>query len=163
MERDAVVRMEIPRDGGVMSSLWRLPEIPLVVLSFAFHFVWEFLQVPTYEGMATLPHWEGIKVCTAATVGDIGIALVAFWATAAVSRSRQWIVFPGPWQLMLFVAVGTVFTVGLEFYYIEVSGRWSYSELMPRVPPFGTGLAPLLQWIVVPLLTASLTGRIIRG
>lgn len=32
-----------------MSSLWRLPEIPLVVWSFSFHFVWEFLQVPTYE------------------------------------------------------------------------------------------------------------------
>jgi len=39
--------------------------------------------------------------------------------------------------------------------------RWTYSDLMPLVPPFGTGLLPLLQWIVVPLLVLSLTRRLV--
>ena len=159
MESDAGQR----RSSSGFSGLWRVPEIPLALLSFAFHFVWEFLQVPTFEGMATRPHWEGIKVCTFATVGDVGLALVAFWVTAGVFRSRQWIAHPRPSQIALFVAVGIALTVGLEFYYVEVTGRWAYSELMPRVPPLGTGLAPLLQWVVIPLLVASLTGRVIRG
>jgi hypothetical protein len=143
------------------NSLWHIPEVPLVILSFAFHFAWELLQVPTFVGMADRSHWEGVKICTAATLGDVGFALVAFWTTAVVSRSRQWIASPRLWQLGLFIAVGVALTIAFEFYYVEITGRWAYSELMPRVPPFGTGLSPLLQWILVPLLVASLTRRII--
>ena len=119
--------------------------------------------MPTFEGMAARPHWEGIKVCASATLGDVGLALVAFWMTAGIFRSRQWIVHPRPLQIGFFIAVGIALTAVLEYYYVEVTGRWGYSELMPRVPPLGTGLAPLLQWVVVPLLVASLTGRVVRG
>jgi hypothetical protein len=159
MESDAEQR----RSSSAFSDLWKIPELPLALLSFAFHFVWEFLQVPAFAGLAARPHWEGIKVCTAATLGDVGLALVAFWMTAGVFRSRQWIVYPRLSQIGLFIAVGIALTVGLEFYYVEVTGRWVYSELMPRVPPLGTGLVPLLQWVVIPLLVASLAGRVIRG
>ena len=142
-------------------SLWTVPEVPVAFLSFCLHFVWEFLQVPTYAGMAELQHWEGVKVCTSATVGDVGFALTAFWATALASRSRRWIAAPRPWQIGLFLAVGIGLTVGFEHYYTSVSLRWTYSELMPLVPPLGTGLSPLVQWIVVPLLVVSLTRRLV--
>lgn len=143
-------------------SLWRVPEVTVAFLSFALHFVWEFLQVPTYAGMAELRHWEGVKVCTAATVGDVGFAITAFWTTSAAARSRAWIIAPRPWQIGLFVAVGIGLTIGFEHYYVEISERWAYSELMPLVPPLGTGLSPLLQWIVVPLLVVSLARRVVR-
>ena len=143
-------------------SLWAVPEVTVAFLSFCLHFVWEFVQVPTYAGMADINHWEGIKVCLSATVGDVGFALTAFWLTALAARSRRWIADPAGWQLGLFVAVGVGLTVGFEYYYTEISLRWTYSELMPRVPPFGTGLSPLVQWLVIPLLVASLTRRIVR-
>ncbi len=149
--------------GDAVSSIWKAPEIPLAILSFAFHFVWEFLQVPAYAGMTEQPHWEGIKVCTAATIGDVAFALIAFWTTAVASRFRRWIVTPRAWQIALYLAVGIALTVCFEYYYVEITGRWKYSELMPRVPPLGTGLIPLLQWIVVPSLVASLTGRVVNG
>ena len=142
-------------------SLWSVPEVTVAFLSFALHFVWEFIQVPTYAGMAEMNHWDGVKVCTSATVGDVGFALTAFWATSAASRSRQWIAAPRVWQIALFVAVGIGLTVGFEYYYTEVSNRWSYSELMPLAPPLGTGLSPLAQWIVIPLLVVSLSRRIV--
>jgi hypothetical protein len=47
--------------------------------------------VPFFEGMADAPHWEGVKFCTRATVGDTAIALIAFWGAAAVAGSRDWI------------------------------------------------------------------------
>ncbi|MBO6638112.1 MAG: hypothetical protein JJ920_13180 [Roseitalea sp.] len=146
-----------PRD----RSLWAVPEVTVAFLSFTLHYVWEFLQVPTYAGMADMNHWDGIKVCTSATVGDVGFALTAFWITALIARSRRWMADPKLWQIGVFVAVGIALTVGFEYYYTEVSLRWTYSDLMPRVPPFGTGLSPLIQWIVVPLLVVSLTRRIV--
>lgn len=30
---------------------------------------------------------------------------------------------------------------------------WAYSSLMPRLPLTGTGVSPLAQWIVVPLVS----------
>ncbi|MCR9193855.1 MAG: hypothetical protein NXH88_03930 [Hyphomonas sp.] len=142
-------------------SLWAVPEVTVAFLSFCLHYVWEFLQVPTYAGMADLNHWDGIKICTSATIGDVGFALTAFWITALAARSRRWIAHPKLWQIGLFLGVGIALTVGFEYYYTEVSLRWTYSELMPRVPPFGTGLSPLIQWIVVPLLVVSLSLRIV--
>jgi hypothetical protein len=144
-------------------SLWAVPEISVAFLSFVLHFVWEFLQVPTYAGMAELNHWDGVKVCTSATVGDVGFALTAFWVTSLASRSRNWIAAPRIWQLALFVAIGIGLTVGFEHYYTQISGRWSYSDLMPLVPPLGTGLSPLLQWIVIPLLVISLARRLVSA
>lgn len=146
-----------PRD----RSLWAVPEVTVAFLSFTLHYVWEFLQVPTYAGMADMNHWDGIKVCTSATVGDVGFALTAFWITALIARSRRWMADPKLWQIGVFVAVGIALTVGFEYYYTEVSLRWTYSDLMPRVPPFGTGLSPLIQWIVIPLLVMSLARRIL--
>jgi len=141
------------------SSISRTPEFSIVVFSFLLHFVWEFLQAPTYTGMADMRHWDGIKLCTSATFGDVGFALTAYWVTSVMARSRQWILVPERWQVLLFLGVGIGLTIGFEYYYTNISLRWTYSELMPLVPPFGTGLSPLLQWIAVPLMVLFLTRR----
>ena len=54
--------------------------------------------------------------------------------------------------MAVWLAVGLVATMAIEFYSTEVAGRWTYGESMPRLPLIGTGLAPVVQWIVVPLL-----------
>lgn len=138
-----------------------MPEVWIVVFSFLLHFVWEFLQVPTYEGMAEMAHWQAVKMCTSATIGDVGFALTAFWTTSLMARSRHWIAAPTNCQRLVFLGVGIGLTVGFEYYYTNISLRWTYSDFMPLVPPFGTGLSPLIQWIVVPLLTLWLSRRMI--
>lgn len=135
------------------------PEFNVAVFSFLLHFVWEFVQVPTYAGMAELSHWQATKLCMSATFGDVGFALTAFWVTSLAARSRDWIYRPSSWQTGLFIAVGIGLTIGFEYYYTQISMRWSYSELMPLVPPFGTGLSPLLQWLVIPPLVIWFTRR----
>ena len=151
------------RSPGTKRSAPPIPEIPIVIFSFLLHFVWEFLQVPTYAGMAETTHWEGIKFCTTATFGDVGFALTAFWAASAVGASRQWIQKRRRVPFVVFIAVGIALTIAFEYYYTEVSLRWSYSGIMPLVPPLGTGLSPLLQWIVIPPLVVWLTSRHLQG
>lgn len=151
------------RSPGTDGSAPPIPEIPIALFSFLLHFVWEFLQVPTYAGMAELSHWEGIKFCTAATFGDVGFALTAFWTVSAVGRSREWIQDSRRAPLVAFIAVGIALTIAFEYYHTKVSLRWSYSEIMPLVPPLGTGLSPLLQWIIIPPLVVWLTRRHLQG
>lgn len=160
---EKIARDVVSGDRRHPHSVWNAPELPVACFSFVLHFVWEFVQVPTYAGMAEMPHWKAIKLCMSATFGDVGFALTAFWLASFAARSRDWILWPARFPAAIFVAVGIALTVGFEYYYTNISLRWTYSDLMPLVPPFGTGLSPLLQWLVVPLLVIWLTRRHVLG
>jgi hypothetical protein len=49
-------------------------------------------------------------------------------------------------------AVGLGYTVFSEWLNVEVREAWAYAEAMPRLPLLGTGLAPVLQWLILPPL-----------
>jgi hypothetical protein len=50
-----------------------------------------------------------------------------------------------------------------EWQNVSIRGSWAYRDIMPLVPPFGTGLAPLLQWTILPLPAFALVHRISRA
>ncbi len=129
-----------------------LPEIDLIILSFLGHFAWEILQAPLFASLSETDHFIGIATCLRATIGDLGIALAAFWCAAFTRKDRNWVAKAGILAPAVFFAVGLLATLGLEYLNTEVTGRWSYDGLMPLLPVLGTGLTPILQWIFVPML-----------
>ena len=42
------------------------------------------------------------------------------------------------------------YTVVSEWLNTSVTQSWAYTKAMPTLPPLGTGLAPLLQWLLLP-------------
>ena len=58
----------------------------------------------------------------------------------------------------IFVAVGVAYTIFSEWLNVQVWNYWSYSAIMPVLPWFGTGLAPVLQWAIVPGLAFAISG-----
>jgi len=142
-----------------MKRFFDLPEVNVAIFAFLLNLVWEFAQVPLFEGMPVAGHWRAIQVCARATAGDVAIALVAFWAVSWAWRSRLWILRPTTFQLGGFVAVGLVITVFIEWLSTQVLDRWAYSASMPTVPGLGVGLSPLLQWVLLPPLLAWFVRR----
>lgn len=134
------------------SGLRALPELNIAIFSFLLNFVWEMWQISFFADMPSEPHWVGVAVCTRATVGDAVISIVAFWSVAAQARSRSWVLQPTPLQVGGFIAVGVVITIVFEAIATGPLERWSYSPSMPTLPILGTGLFPLLQWILLPPL-----------
>lgn len=98
-------------------------------------------------------------MCTKATLGDVVIALVAFWSTAAVARSRLWFLAPARIAWVTYLAVGVLLTVSFEWLATGVLQRWNYTAAMPRLPRTPIGLLPLLQWIVLPPLVIGIVRR----
>ena len=137
----------------------KTPEFNVVVFSFLLNLVWEYWQVPFFRGMADQPHWLGVKACTQATFGDAGISLAAFWITALLARSRIWILQPNRWNIAVFLGVGIVTTIILEGMATGAFQRWNYSDAMPRLPILGTGLLPLIQWLLIPPLVVWFVRR----
>lgn len=136
---------------------WTVPLVLVWITSFFLHLTWEMWQVRFYEGMATANHAAAIWVCTKATFGDANIALFAYLTAALSVRSISWVRAPTVKSLFFYLAAGLLITVLFEYLATEVLGRWSYDELMPTLPLLGTGLLPLAQWIVVPLVSLYAT------
>lgn len=143
-------------DGTPRTSWWQ-PWLALALFAFGLHFVWEILHSPLYVGLAGGTHLEGIKCCLLATVGDVILTLAAYGAVAAATRDRLWLATLSASRVGWFVAVGLVATILIEQLSVYAWGRWEYAPAMPTV--LGIGLSPILQWIVLPLLTLWLARR----
>lgn len=120
---------------------------------------WETLQLPLYtiwrEGTIGNIAFSVVH-CTA---GDLLIALACLVAALILLGRASW---PGEGSLRVAaaaVALGLAYAVYSEWLNVDVRGSWAYSDLMPVVPPLGTGLSPLLQWLLLPPLALSWAGR----
>ncbi|GAC1651683.1 MAG: hypothetical protein NVS4B3_12740 [Gemmatimonadaceae bacterium] len=133
------------------------PWAALSIAAFLLHWVWEMLQAPLYDSMRSLSLWESTRLCTEAAAGDVAISLVAYAVVGALVGSRGWLFEPRPRRVTGYLVVGLVATVLLEILSIQRWGRWSYAPIMPSVR--GVGLAPLVQWVVVPLVTLWVARR----
>lgn len=133
------------------SSILSAPEVFVVLFSLLLNLPWEMWQVPFYAGMAEGRHWDGVRVCTLASLGDAVISLMAFVAVAFWAESRHWLIAPRKRELALYVGLGVAATVALEALATGVLDRWNYGDRMPRVPGLGTGVLPVLQWLLLPL------------
>lgn len=105
------------------------------------------------------PHWQATKICALATLGDAVIMVTAYAIAAAAVRSRRWVLDPGRVALAVFIASGLIITVLAELLATGPLRRWQYSSLMPMSPIPEVGLVPLLQWVIVPLLTVWFVRR----
>ena len=145
------------------SNLPSTPEFNVLVFSFLINLAWEVWQVPFFQGMADQPYWLGVKACTQATFGDAGIALAAFWITAFIAGTRSWIMQPSRSDIAIFIGVGLVATIIFEALATGALERWVYNDAMPRLPVLGTGLLPLLQWLLLPPLVLWIVRRQINS
>lgn len=147
-----------------MSVLFNIKLLSLFwAISFLIHFLWEMLQVPFYQNMAESSHAQVIWTCTQATFGDANIALIAYLVAALTVRSLAWLYPVSCKALLVYLLVGLLITVFFEYLATEVLDRWTYSAQMPTLPLIGTGLLPILQWLIVPLLSLGMTQLLYLG
>lgn len=132
-------------------------------------------QSPLYVGMVQRPWYDATRLCTVASVGDVAITLVAYAIVAALFKDRFW-AFPlrssrsqssqsryrsvNVRQIALYLVIGIIITAIAEFINISVLHRWAYAPGMSQI--LGLGVAPLAQWVVVPVLIVWLAQRIER-
>ena len=152
--------------GQKIKGLLDQPETNILIFAFLLNYPWEFLQVPFFEGMAVATHWDAVKVCTRATLGDAAIMLIAYVSVAVATLDRWWFRAPSRLQMLGFIAVGVIITVVIEHFATQSKDRawgWRYADIMPTIPILGVGLTPLLQWILLPPLAIWFVRRQIRA
>lgn len=128
-----------------------------ILASAVLHLAWEIVQLPLYS-IWSEPISKRAFAVVHCTLGDLMIAGLTLLIALAMLGTPNW---PrcgtrAVWLLLLVLGVG--YTIYSEWLNVSVRGSWNYAELMPVIPILGTGLTPLLQWIVVPTVALWLAG-----
>jgi hypothetical protein len=140
-----------------------LPELNIGIFAFLLSFPWEILQSPFFQGMTAARHGDAVRICTLATLGDVGLMLINFWIVAWVGGGRRWPLQPTVARVASFTGLGLAVTILCEILATQVWHRWSYSDLMPTIPVLKVGLIPLLMWGVLPPLILWFVRRQLRS
>lgn len=116
------------------------------------HLIWEILQLPLFVIWSAGTGREIVFAIFHCLAGDLMIATLSLVAAFVCFGSPAW-----PRERFIKVmtatlAIGIGYTVFSEWLNTTVRKAWAYSELMPTLPMLGTGLSPLLQWLVVPII-----------
>ena len=123
-----------------------------LAVSAVLNLLWEVVQLPLYTIWRTGTAGEIIFAVVHCTGGDMIIAATSLAVALLLVGNRNW---PGEQRRPVFAVtliIGIALTIYLEWLNTTVRQSWAYSDLMPTLPVLGTGLAPLLQWVVVPIL-----------
>ena len=120
-----------------------------LALAGAGHLLWETAQLPLYMIWSTGTRLEILFAVIHCTAGDLLITVFALALAALAARIGRWPFF-GNRMALTAILLGLGYTVFSEWLNTQVRQSWSYTEAMPLLPPFGTGLTPFLQWLIVP-------------
>jgi hypothetical protein len=129
-----------------------------LALACAGHLLWETAQLPLYTIWSTGTRLEILFAVIHCTAGDLMITVFALALAALAARIGHWPFF-GNRMALTAILLGIGYTVFSEWLNTQVRQSWSYTEAMPLLPPFGTGLTPFLQWLIVPAIAFAYIRR----
>lgn len=113
--------------------------------------IWEIAQLPLYTIWSEGTPGEIAFAVAHCTAGDILIASASLIGALLVLGSGRWPIERFGAVAGLALTAGLSYTIFSEWLNTEVRGSWAYTDVMPTLPLIGSGLAPLAQWIVIPL------------
>ncbi len=123
------------------------------------HLAWEVAQIPLYTIWTDGTIGEIAFAIAHCTGGDVLIALASLTGALVLAGAPRWPSVGFRRVAALTLIFGASYTVFSEWFNVSVRGSWAYAPSMPTLPPLGTGLTPLLQWIVIPSIALAMVSR----
>lgn len=93
------------------------------------------------------------------TVADVGLSAVIYGLVASGLRDASWGTRLSRGGLIAAAALGAGVAVAIELHALT-TGRWGYSEWMPKVQVLGVGVLPVLQLAVATVLPVWIARRL---
>ncbi len=107
----------------------------------------------------TAPRRELAYAVIHCTAGDLIILVVALGLALLLGGDAKWPARSYGRVAVIATLLGVGYTILSEWQNVEIFRRWAYAPAMPLLPPLGTGLSPLLQWLLIPPLSLMAASR----
>lgn len=131
--------------------------VAFILVVFSLNFLWEIGQTPLYA-----PHfdslWDLILVHLRAAGGDAIMIAVIIFINALIFRDWLWFFKLNKKKIMSIVIWGAAMAIAIEKAAL-LSSRWNYNDLMPIIPILNVGLTPVLQMIILSVLSFWINGK----
>ncbi|MGK7865464.1 hypothetical protein [Falsiroseomonas sp. E2-1-a4] len=124
---------------------------------------WEVAQLPLYTIWRDGTAGEIAFAVIHCTGGDALIGMGSLGTALLLAGTPDWPKARFGAVLLLALAIGVGITVYLEWLNVEIKRAWAYTAAMPRLPPLGTGLTPVLQWVLLPPVALLVARRLGSG
>jgi len=134
--------------------------IKIIVISIVLNFVWEMVQMPLYENFSFSD--KTTVFCLLASLGDAIMILIIYFIGSALFKSYSWFARINLRTIVYIAIAGLVLSVSGELIALNLN-LWNYSSLMPKLFFTSIGLSPILQMIILPILTFMIAGVLIRS
>ncbi|MCJ7468341.1 MAG: hypothetical protein MUO53_16810 [Maribacter sp.] len=129
------------------------------VVAFFLNIFWELAQGPLYKGFEY--EWKHILFCGLASLADMLMVLILFFAFGFVYKNVFWIKNMGANKVLLLAFVGFLGAILAEVWH-TMRGDWAYADAMPLMPFVDLGVSPILQFTVLPWLIFMLGKKFIK-
>ncbi len=151
--------MDLTRESG---TGWHSALRRYVIVSAVANLFWEVLHFPLYTFWRSST-WGQIAYDVAhCTAGDVMIATLTLVASLVLIGRPAWPFASFGEVAALTITAGVAYTIYSEWINVVMRKSWTYAPIMPVLPLTGTGLSPLLQWLVVPSLALYYASRVRR-
>lgn len=133
---------------------WKL-QVVLFILAVPLNLTWEVAQIGAYD----FPEGSLLKNvigCFVPSLGDGLMTLMIYWSGWTIFRNSRWILHPGAKGYLLLVALGIVLALVVEWNALYRTGAWGYNSQMVTIALLGVGFLPVLQMIILPIVTVVL-------
>lgn len=121
----------------------------MITLSFLLNFAWELFQIPLYKN--PVYDFNHIEFCALASLADVLMVLLLYFGIALMFKNPFWIEPLKLQKISIVVLIGGVGAVLSEMWHLSL-GSWAYNNSMPIIPFVSVGIAPVLQFMILPLL-----------
>ncbi len=118
------------------------------------NFVWEITQMPLYQGYAF--DAKHIAFCGLASVADAIMVLLLYLAFATLYKQPFWIKHINIQRSLMLIVIGGIGAILAELRHLS-QGNWGYASSMPILPFVNVGLSPVLQFMLIPVLSNYLS------
>ena len=153
--------MSLPAVRSALSPAARRLTILYLLVGTAANLLWEAAQLPLYTIWQSGTQSQRAYAVLHCTAGDLVILAATLLLGLLLVADPEW---PGRTFKRVALAVtllGAGYAAYSEWINVEVWRRWAYAPSMPLLPPFGTGLAPFMQWVVIPPSALVVARRIL--
>ena len=119
------------------------------MFAYLFNLIWEVSQGFLYEGY--IYDFKHISFCALASVADVFMVYLLYFLFSLLYRNVFWIQNLTLGRGLFLIVVGGLGAIFAETRHLA-AGHWAYAESMPLLPFVKAGLAPVLQFMVLPIL-----------
>ncbi len=125
-----------------------------LVLSLLLNLAWEVIQMPLYKDASF--DIQAIAFCGLAAVVDAIMVLLIYFVLALIYKEPLWIKHLNLKRTLIIVLIGGTGAVLVEIWHLS-QDNWDYASSMPILPFVNVGLSPVLQFMLLPVLSYYLS------